>query len=585
GIEETMLTGQKVLSLSGTNAETRRLLYHSILSVYQSGVDEEATYFNPVLDKHIKTLRRKVGDGVLTIARNVTAEFVERVEKEQQLQLSNLILNTSLNGWFSCECIRDVSGRLIDFLITRVNLGFCRITGYAEKEVVGKSYLSVFPAAKRNGTFDLNRQVIETGQAAREEMQYKGDGLDAWYDVAVTTLGKDGLLVTFADITVAKRLALAAQQSADALQTVFDSAQTGMFTFAPEYNADGVIIDFRFGMVNSTITKYAGYDREILEGALGIKWFPGYLTNGEFDLYKHCYETGEPQRKEINYNLDGSDYYLYLQSVKIGDQLLVTITDYSLLRKSQNELEQTIKALERSNQSLEDFAHAASHDMKEPLRKIRVFTDRLKERLGNRMDDTERMLFDRIETSAERMELLVNDLLEFSLVSEKSRQLEPVNLNEKVQKVLADLELTIEEKGAQFKIDLLPTVSGNRQQLQQLFHNLIGNALKYSNPEKPPLITVRCATVSGAEVPLELPLEKRGVRFFLLEVADNGIGFQQQYAERIFEMFQRLHGKAEFSGTGVGLSIVRKIVQNHHGFVWATSEPGEGATFHVLLPT
>jgi PAS domain S-box-containing protein len=583
-VETAALSGQKVLSVSWANDETRRALYQALLQVYQGGESSETGYYNPVLNKHFKTIRRKVGDGVLTIARDVTAEFTERVEKERQLALSNLILNTALNGWFSCKSIRNEKGTVVDFLINRVNPNFTQITGYAEKDVVGKTYLSLFPTARQNGTFDLNCRVMETGEPARQQIRYKGDGLDAWYDVAVTMMGKDGLLVTFADITETKNLALVAQQSADALQTVFDAAQTGMFTFRPEYNERGEIIDFRFVMVNAAISAYTNKPPKALMGELGTTWFPGYLTNGEFALYKRCFETGEPQRKEIHYVADGRDVYLYLQSVKIGGQLLVTLIDYSLLRQSQHELEQTILALKRSNQNLEEFAHAASHDLKEPVRKISVFAERLEKGLKDRMTESEHDMFTRMRKATGRMTLLIDDLLTYSHMSLKMLEKEDVDLAAKLQLILSDLEVAIEEKQAVIQVNALPVVKGYKRQLQQLFQNLISNALKYSKPGVVPQITVRARVVTREEVRPNLPPEKNNPFYHLIEVEDNGIGFAQQYAEKIFHMFSRLHGNNEYAGTGVGLAIVRKVVENHDGYVWATSTPGEGATFCVLLP-
>jgi signal transduction histidine kinase len=182
------------------------------------------------------------------------------------------------------------------------------------------------------------------------------------------------------------------------------------------------------------------------------------------------------------------------------------------------------------------------------------------------------------------MQLLVDDLLEFSLVNEHPQQMEPVNLAEKIQRVLNDLELPIEEKGAEIIVGDLPTVLGNRRQLQQLFDNLIGNALKYSKSNVPPKISIQSRTVTGTEVPVNLPKEVQERLFYLIEITDNGIGFEQEYAERIFAMFQRLHGKAEYAGTGVGLSIARKVVEHHKGYIWAKGQPGVGATFYVLLP-
>jgi light-regulated signal transduction histidine kinase (bacteriophytochrome) len=268
------------------------------------------------------------------------------------------------------------------------------------------------------------------------------------------------------------------------------------------------------------------------------------------------------------------------------DHLIHIFTDVTSIKEAQLQKDKLVEELKRSNQSLEDFAHAASHDMKEPLRKITTFTSRLKTKLAERLDETDTGIIDRIVTAAERMRLLVDDLLEFSYVSERPRAMESVDLNEKVKKVLADLDLPIEEKGARFNVGQLPTIQGNRRQLQQLFYNLISNALKYSKPGTPPEISIHSRIVIASEVSasIKLPVDQEDKIFYLIEITDNGIGFEQEYAEQIFRMFQRLHGKAEYSGTGVGLSIAKKVTENHNGYIWATSKINVGSTFHILLP-
>jgi signal transduction histidine kinase len=200
------------------------------------------------------------------------------------------------------------------------------------------------------------------------------------------------------------------------------------------------------------------------------------------------------------------------------------------------------------------------------------------------LNEGEGGLFERMQHAAQRMGLLVDDLLMYSHVSQTPVEQEEVDLNEKLRIVLADLEVQIEEKKAVISVGHLPTVKGYRRQLQQLFQNLLTNALKYSKEAVAPQISVRSRIVSGAEAPYKLPEEYTNKRYHLIEVRDNGIGFEQQYADKIFQMFQRLHGKSEYTGTGVGLSIVRKVVENHHGFIWAESEPDKGATFYVLFP-
>lgn len=231
------------------------------------------------------------------------------------------------------------------------------------------------------------------------------------------------------------------------------------------------------------------------------------------------------------------------------------------------------KELQRSNQNLEEFAHAASHDLKEPVRKIHFFTQQLKDQLSPHLKEAEIRAFNRIENASERMGNLIDDLLLYSHVSQRPHEMEKVDLNAKIQRVLEDLELDIGDKGAVIHIETLPIVMGYRRQLQQLFQNLISNALKYSKADVAPQVIISSNIV-----------KENGNSFHLISVKDNGIGFEPEYADKIFQMFTRLHGKAEYSGTGVGLSIVKKVVENHNGFIRAESKPGEGSVFNVYLP-
>ena len=243
-----------------------------------------------------------------------------------------------------------------------------------------------------------------------------------------------------------------------------------------------------------------------------------------------------------------------------------------------------VEELKRSNANLEDFAYAASHDLKEPIRKIHFFADRIKEQLGDKLGEPGIGQFDRLQLATERMRLLVDDLLAYSHASMRPREFEAVDLNQKIKLVLEDIELLVEEKNGDIQVDPLPVVRGHRRQLQQLFHNLIINALKYSKPDRTPEIRISSSTIKGSEAELPVAEKDRNLEFHLIRVTDNGIGFEQKDEERIFQVFQRLHGNAEYKGTGVGLSIARKVVENHEGYIYARSEPGAGATFSVLLP-
>jgi signal transduction histidine kinase len=348
-------------------------------------------------------------------------------------------------------------------------------------------------------------------------------------------------------------------------------------------NEQGAVIDARTILANEAAVRFTGLPLDIYLSKTAVELDPTIIDSPYYHTYLKTLTTGEPAI--LQYFFQHTGRWLELSISKMDEDHVIHIfTDVTPIKEVQLQLEKSVQELKRSNTYLEDFAHAASHDLKEPLRKIRTFMDRLKSGLKTRIDETESRMIERIEASAERMQLLVDDLLEFSHVSEHPRHMEAINLNEKVQKILTDLELVIDEKQATVKADALPTITGHRRQMQQLFHNLISNALKYSKPDTPPEITIRSQLAKGADAHLNLPVQELDKPYYLIEVSDNGIGFEQQYAEQIFEMFQRLHGKMEYSGTGVGLAIARKVVENHNGYIWATGEPGKGATFHVLLP-
>jgi light-regulated signal transduction histidine kinase (bacteriophytochrome) len=236
------------------------------------------------------------------------------------------------------------------------------------------------------------------------------------------------------------------------------------------------------------------------------------------------------------------------------------------------------------NEQLKQFTYAASHDLQEPLRKISFFLDRLLSNIGPSLNEDNQRITERIQHTALRMRNLIDDLLAYSNTSLGVTGFETVDLNVTVQGVLDDMEATIIEKSAVVDVQSLPTVTGDGRQLRQLFQNIISNALKYNKRGEPPLLSITCNSIQGGDTDAILPEERSGEQFYLIEIKDNGIGFDPDDAERIFRLFQRLHGKAEYEGTGVGLAIVQQVADNHKGFVWAESSAGEGSIFKLLLP-
>lgn len=238
--------------------------------------------------------------------------------------------------------------------------------------------------------------------------------------------------------------------------------------------------------------------------------------------------------------------------------------------------------LEKQNTELASFNHVASHDLQEPLRKIQIFISRISDTEFENLPDTVKDYFSRIRASANRMQLLIDDLLMFSRTNKSDEVFQLTDLNTLLENTKVEFHQTIEESNAKIISDLLPKLPVIPFQFQQLLNNVIGNSLKYAKADVPPVIEITCETVPSREVPEARNFEIK--QYYKIEFKDNGIGFEQEHAKNIFVLFQRLHGKNEYSGTGIGLTICKKIVENHKGFITANSEPDEGATFTVFLP-
>jgi len=235
------------------------------------------------------------------------------------------------------------------------------------------------------------------------------------------------------------------------------------------------------------------------------------------------------------------------------------------------------KKLEVSNQELQDFASVAAHDLQEPLRKIQSFSDRVKVKAKDTITTEVFDYLERIQSSAQRMQTLINDLLTYSRVTTKAKPFSKVSLNEIMNQACSDLEIRIEQTKAQVKLGLLPDIEADSTQMHQLFLNLISNALKFQRPGQNPVVEISAKIIEKSPLTnFEDACE--------ISVSDNGIGFDSKYLDRIFIIFQRLHGRHEYEGTGIGLAVCRKIVDRHAGQITAKSNPETGATFVVTLP-
>lgn len=375
------------------------------------------------------------------------------------------------------------------------------------------------------------------------------------------------------------------EQERDLLRTVIDNLPDKIYA----KDKQG-----RFVLNNPTHAKSLGLNSpEEMKGKTDFDFFPAELARQFYLDEQKTIETGQPvinqeQFKNNPRESDSPKRWSISSKVLWRDRqgnILGTVgvtrdihemkMAEETLQKNEEKLRQLTDQLERSNRELADFAYVASHDLQEPLRKITVFGERLKEQNPNLAPESVDNL-NRMQKAAGRMQALINDLLAFSRVTTKAQPFTEVNLAEIASGVLEDLEGRIETVKGRVEVGELPVIDAEPLQMRQLLQNLIGNALKFRRPEVPPVVKVEAQIIPDPDSP-----DKKLCR---LTVSDNGIGFEEKYLDRIFNAFQRLHNRNEYEGTGMGLAIVRKIASYHGGDISATSKPGEGSTFILTIP-
>lgn len=344
------------------------------------------------------------------------------------------------------------------------------------------------------------------------------------------------------------------------------------------------------------------------DGMYGL--FEYDVTDGEMpeltaDLYFSHFSDAEIQeiKKDWQVLLDGGENYArqetitakngekkrletYGKAIRNSDGVAIKVMgatkDVSRLKEYERKLEKKVQELERSNKELEEFAYVASHDLQEPLRKISTFSERLKLKFENQLGEDGKGYINRMLNAAANMRMLIENLLNFSRLTVKKVEYVKTGMNALLDEVLTEIELQVDESHATIKHDKLPELEVIPSQVKQLFSNIILNAIKFRKQDTDPVIEIKSVQLTAAEKE-KYYLQPDAV-YYAISISDNGIGFEQEYAEKIFQIFQRLHGKSEYPGAGIGLAICKKIVDNHHGKLFASSKPGEGATFTAILP-
>jgi signal transduction histidine kinase len=557
-------------------------LYDRYRYTVENGEPFSLEYYNIRMHAWFKVSVIKLGDGFLTILTDISALKLSQQELEKQSSFVNSILDASLNGIYVMQAVRDESHNIVDLVFVQGNKKYAELTGQPIEDLIGKTLLDQFPYTKESGFFHSLRKVITTG-VPHEYSAYFAPAFGRWYNVMAVKLGEDNVVVTFQEVTRQREADLLIESQRNMLDKILKNSPSAITVYKALRDDNNNIIDFKCIMANDAAERASNFSNKQRLAETALTLSPHMRASLLFNMGKSVVENGEPFRTE--YYSTRKKRWVELSFSKMDDNHVINVaTDVTHIKESQLQMESLIEDLKKSNQSLEEFAYAASHDLQEPLRKIHTFSDRLRHELSSQLNESHLRLFKRIQGTAERMRNLIEDLLTYSMLNSNTDLTEHVELDKVVQQVIADLRVKIREANATVIADKLPVIKGNQQQLARLFENLLDNALKYRKEDVSCEITVSYKLVSESDAAFKRISRTNAEKHVLIRVADNGIGFEQEHAEKIFHVFQRLHGQSQYPGTGVGLAIVEKVVRNHKGVVYAESGRDKGTTINILLP-
>jgi PAS domain S-box-containing protein len=454
-----------------------------------------------------------------------------------------------------------------------------------KRDIIGKRVTEVLPGIEKDPGNWIGRYggIAITGGWDRIE-EYETI-LDRWYSVIVYSYEKGYFATVFEDVTQRKQAAETLKKTKENLETVFKEQTVELFrtnellqTIIDHIPAMLFICDSsdKVKLINREFESLIGSHIEETDAMELMRVCHPEPGLGE-EMWTYIKDARPGWRDFFLRTSEGKDLDISWASVRLSDGSIIGIgIDITERKRAVEKLANYMEQLERSNRELQEFAFVASHDLQEPLRKIRTFGEMLVSKFNNSLGETGRDYIDRMQRASKRMQRLIDSLLTYSRISTKANPFSYVNLNEAAKEALANLEIRISETNALVDLSELPTIEADSEQMIQLFQNLIANALKFCRNDEPPHIKVYSHEAKKDTF--------NKLRAYLIYVEDNGIGFDEKYIDRIFNPFQKLHGRDLYEGEGMGLAICKKIMARHKGSITAKSALAKGSIFILTLP-
>jgi len=542
-------------------------------SIVKTETEEVFEVYYPTTGKYFNFSGVKLSSHRIVVTFNdATRQRQAEEALKEQFKLTEALLDSSLYAICAHKIIRNSAGEFEDLEFAKVNRMAETILGLTE-DVVGKRWLSIYPDARNNETFEACRQVIETGGSVRKEIRYDANGLNGWFDYTLVKLPNDGLMVTIADITESKLNQLKVQESRKFLQDILDGTSTGMVLLEKVGNKE--ITDFRVKAVNKNVSASMNASPDDIVGRYFTEIFPDCKENGFFDKYKQVLLTGNETNFEYEQKSGEHSFWLDVVAKKIGNEVLVSFNNITRLKKLMVDLKQTNIDLHASqenefhlkklNEYKDEFLNIASHELKTPVTTIKACLQILGKNVAFNKNSEE--FYGRARKNLTTLERLISDLLDVSKASVGKLTIikEPINPSHLISEVVNSFKDSYPSRTITKSIEVNGEISGDLIRLEQVLNNIIGNAIKY---------TQEAIIIKAFEQENELNIW----------VQDFGKGIEKDDVENLFNRFYRSSSIKHIQGLGLGLYLSNEIVTAHGGKIEVDSVLGKGSVFKIRIP-